>query len=76
MIKDEKTRNLLKSGILLILIYWLFGHFDTVSELTGSFFRVISPFIAGGAIAFILSVPMNSIEKHLFKNKKTEKFCF
>ena len=74
MIKDEKTRNLLKSGILLILIYWLFGHFDTVSELTGSFFRVISPFIAGGAIAFILSVPMNSIEKHLFKNKKTEKF--
>jgi len=37
--------------------------------------RILMPFLIGGAIAFILNVPMKQIEKYLFqKNKKMEKF--
>jgi len=34
---------------------------------------VIFPFILGGAIAFVLNVPMNFVERHLFPPERTEK---
>lgn len=73
MFKDKNVKNFTIAGILLILLYWMFGHLELIFKLLGSFLSLISPFIAGGVIAFILSVPMNAIEKHLFKNKTSKK---
>ena len=36
-------------------------------------FHVIFPFVLGGAIAFVLNVPMNFIQRHLFPEDKIEK---
>ena len=53
---------------------------ETLSNLSiifgaiGSFFEIISPFIAGFIIAFILYVPCNKIEKLLKKSKKPNFF--
>lgn len=73
MFKDKNIKDFTTAGIVLILIYWLFGHIEAVLGLCGSFLSLISPFIAGGVIAFILSVPMNAAEKHLFKSKTSNK---
>ncbi len=39
-------------------------------------FGVTFPFILGGAFAFVLNVPMNFIQRHLFLKKVTEKSRF
>ena len=36
-------------------------------------FHVIFPFVLGGAIAFILNVPMNFIQRHLFAPERVER---
>ena len=74
MFKDKKIMDFIKAGTLLILIYWLFGHLGEIFKLLSAFTGLISPFLVGGVIAFILNVPMTSIEKHLFKNKKSKNF--
>ena len=53
------------AGVLLVWKY-----FDTVIDVVAAFFKVLSPFLVGGAIAFVLNVPMRSIEKLLFGGKK------
>lgn len=42
--------------------------------LLGGVFGVLSPFLAGGAIAFILNVPMRAIESLLPSKKRWKKF--
>ena len=74
MFKDKKIMDFIKAGTLLILNYWLFGHLGEIFKLLSAFTGLISPFLVGGVIAFILNVPMTSIEKHLFKNKKSKNF--
>lgn len=73
MLKDKDTKNFIKAGIILIVAYWMFGHLEWILKLSGEFLGLISPFIAGGVIAFIFSVPMNAIEKKLFKTKTSKK---
>ena len=49
-------------------------------EVLGYVGHLIFPFLLGGAIAFVLNVPMNFIERHLFtekvrKNKVSDKLA-
>ena len=44
--------------------------FALFSEYVTSIFF---PFILGGAIAFVLNVPMNFVERHLFPQERMEK---
>ena len=53
------------AAFLLALKY--FG--EVVGAVQG-LFRVFSPFLLGGAIAFVLNVPLRSIEGTLFGGKK------
>ncbi|MBQ8262165.1 MAG: AI-2E family transporter [Lachnospiraceae bacterium] len=53
-------------------------HFNSLIGIVGYIFSVLTPFIIGGAIAFVLNIPMSSLEKKLFgnaKGKKGEKFA-
>lgn len=71
--KDE-----MKQWIILILIgvasYWTATNIDTIFTLISKTISVLSPFILGLVISFILNIPMTKIEGNLNKIIKNKKF--
>ena len=68
---DKKTiRSLCYAGIGCILVYWLLHETDRFRSLWSSVTGMISPFVIGAAIAFIMNVPMRAIERGLKFIKK------
>ena len=62
--------------VVTLLVYFTLLNFGTVSQYIGLFFKLITPFIAGACVAFILNVPMRWIEKtisFLFSRSKKRK---
>ena len=58
----------------VVLLYCALQNITAVKEGISTVFSYVSPFIIGGAIAFVINVPMRAIEKHLFpKNDKLKK---
>jgi predicted PurR-regulated permease PerM len=53
----------------IFLCWALFNH-ELFFSVTGKAFSVISPLLAGGAIAFILNVPVRSIERRIVRKGK------
>ena len=73
---DAKSKNLLKVVVIGILLYFGFFYISNVLAAFGKLYSIIQPFILGGALAFIISIPMNFFEKKLRKilpDKKHEK---
>lgn len=66
----RKIRGLILFTALLIACFW---KYDVVLSLIKFVFGVIFPFVLGGAMAFVLNVPMNFIERNLFPDAKKEK---
>jgi predicted PurR-regulated permease PerM len=60
----NKIRNLI---IFTILLFLGVQHIDVVFQVIGNLFGLISPFVLGGGIAFVLNVPMCAIEKKIEK---------
>ena len=60
--------------VVSLLLYFGLLNFGTVRKYLGVFITIVTPFIVGGCIAFILNVPMRWIEKMLARlfsgNKK------
>lgn len=52
-----------------ILFYLAVQNIGLVVNTAGQFFGVISPFVLGAVIAFIVNVPMSRIEYHLFEKR-------
>ena len=50
-----------------IVVYWLLHDMDRVSSIYHSILNMLSPFIVGAVLAFILNVPMRAIEGKLTK---------
>ena len=48
-----------------IILYWLLNERESVKIVLGAFINIMSPFITGGCIAFILNVPMRFFENKL-----------
>ena len=62
-------------GLLLILcggaaFYVALQHLNTVFQALGWLLGILSPFLLGGGIAFVLNVPMRAIERHLYPKTK------
>lgn len=62
-------------GLLLILcggaaFYVALQHLNTVFQALGWLLGILSPFLLGGGIAFVLNVPMRAIERHLYPKAK------
>ena len=55
-----------------VVLYWLLNHFSVVTGAIGSLLSLFSPFILGGALAFIINVPMAAIERKLKLKKKNQ----
>ena len=70
---DEKSQNLLKVVVLGILLYFGFYYIESVSKAFSNLFLVLQPFIIGGALAFVISIPMNFFERQFSKLDKNSK---
>lgn len=75
----EWNKQNVKSILLVvcgaILFYSVLTHLGVVLAALGWLLGILSPFLLGGAIAFILNVPMRAIERHLFpRARKGAKF--
>ncbi len=63
---DKKTlRYIFLGAIGCILLYWLLHETERVKSVYTLIMGVISPFILGSALAFIINVPMRGIESLL-----------
>lgn len=75
----ESANKWMKPAILLItfsvLLYLGVRNLDTLLQYVSGIWTMLFPFILGGAIAFVLNVPMKFTEKHFFPNasQKAEK---
>ena len=62
-------------GLLLVVcggvaFYCALQHLDVVLGAAGWLLGILAPFLLGGALAFVLNVPMRAIERHLLKNSR------
>ena len=70
---DKKTMRKIKELIIFtVMIIACFWKYDVVLTFLEFVLHVVFPFILGGAIAFVLNVPMNFFERHLFNPDRIE----
>ena len=70
----KKIRELIVFTALLVVALW---KLDVVLDVLKAMWKIIFPFVLGGAIAFVTNVPMSFLEKKIFKkqNKAAEKLA-
>ena len=56
-------------GVAIIIVYKILDNFADITEVIGGFFNVISPFLIGIFIAYLLYVPCKKIEEAYRKSK-------
>lgn len=61
-----KNRKVLMVALLLVVVLFWSRISEALSFLTG----ILKPFILGGALAFILNLPLSFLEKKVFRNLK------
>lgn len=64
--KKENLRGLLLVVCGGIAFYCLLQNLPAVAMAVGWLLEILAPFLLGGAMAFVLNVPMRAIERHLF----------
>ena len=66
----KKIKGLILFTAVIIVCLW---KYQDVLHILEFILHVLFPFILGGAIAFVLNVPMSFIQRHLFTSERTEK---
>ncbi len=69
----KKIRGLIVFTILVLVALW---NYEMLLKAVKFLWGVITPFVIGGAIAFVLNVPMNFIERKIFKETKIDQKKF
>lgn len=74
-ISKQTKKHLMQLLAFAILLYCGVEHFDIVIQAFRFVVGIAMPFLLGGAIAFVMNVPMRWIERRLFlKNEKLARF--
>lgn len=73
----KRIRELIVFAALVVVFLW---KYEAVMEVVMFLWDILFPFILGGAIAFVINVPMSFLERKLFgeketRNKKKAKFA-
>lgn len=68
-LKSKQMKNALFLISFAIILLWALDNIINIVAIVDKFLDMISPFIIGFAIAFILNGPMKFIERNLFGNK-------
>lgn len=69
-INKKTLRNIFIIVVSCILLYWLLHEVDSVKAVLAVISDVLSPFVLGAALAFVLNAPMRAFEKMLTGIKK------
>ena len=70
MNKELDYKGLLRIVIITIILYCSIQHYEVLLKLLLYLFQLLFPFLLGGAIAFIINVPMRALERQLFPQKE------
>lgn len=62
-IEKKMLRNIFLGVAACILLYWLLHETERVKAVFGTVADILSPFVVGAALAFIMNVPMRAIER-------------
>ena len=65
----RKIRELILFTLVILIALW---KYNLVIDFLGFILNIIFPFLLGGAIAFILNVPMSFLEGKIFGNEQAE----
>ena len=66
---DLNRRNMKKIALLIVfavVLFWILEHYTAAGEIISGLLRLLSPFIMGLCLAFIINVPMRVVENRLF----------
>ena len=66
---DLNRRNMKKiAGLIVfaVVLFWMLEHYTATGDLINGLLRLLSPFIMGLCLAFIINVPLRSVENRLF----------
>ena len=75
-LNKENMKKIMLLIVFTVLVLACAINYKTVFQYIAVFFGIIFPFVLGGIIAFIINIPMRSLEKNLFGRipwKKKEK---
>lgn len=72
-LSKNNTKKLMGLILFTIAVYVCFENIDVVLHTLMRVIGLLSPFILGGCIAFIMNVPMRVIERNLFRNEKLKR---
>ena len=62
----RKIKEIILFTAVIIVCLW---KYETVLDILFFVLNILTPFILGGAIAFVLNVPMNFVQRHLFEKE-------
>lgn len=63
----KKFRDYLLLGSALLGVWFLLQRFDALADFMGSLWVILSPFVLGAVLAFVLNVPMRFFETKVLK---------
>lgn len=66
-IEKKTLRNIFIGAAVCIILYWLLHEAERVSVVFSFIKNLVSPFVIGAGLAFILNVPMRAFERLLRK---------
>ncbi|MCM1272563.1 MAG: AI-2E family transporter [Clostridium sp.] len=67
--KKKNIQTILGVITFTVILIYLLNHLGIIFQLLGSLISLLTPFLLGCGIAFIINIPMNGIEASLFKNE-------
>lgn len=65
-LSKENIKKIILILFSVILFYWVLTNYKTLFVIIRYIVGIISPFILGLTLAFILNVPMRAVERHMF----------
>lgn len=69
----ENMKKITKILLIAILFYWGLQNISVAFEFISKIFEVLSPFIIGACLAFLINIPMQFFEKKISKKDKKGK---
>lgn len=69
-LNKENVKKIMGMIAFGIILYFVLQNIIVLKNALASLIRILSPFLFGAGIAFILNIPMDMFERRLFKPKK------
>lgn len=65
-VNKKNLKSIGLTAFAVLAAYWGLQNLSLLASAAGWLLALVKPFVVGGAIAFVLNVPMHAIERHLF----------